>query len=412
MKLNKNFLLYLAGRMISDTGTSIQMVVMPLYIIDAGGSAATIGLFSFLSLIPALFMYPFAGVLGDRLNRKMIMVSTDIASGAIILGLAALSFYDSLNLTILLVGQIFISLLNGLFDPATKGMLPQLVAEEELAKANSKVASLRGLSVLLGPIIGAALYGGFGISLLFLINGVSYLLSGLSEVFIGYKYIKRKATTGLQGIFKDLSAGVGFIFSNKLILTLCCFFLVLYAFIQPIFSVVLPLFYKTSLGYSETHYGYLQSMLVLGMLIGSIMMGLAYGKEGNMLKPLRFGCMLLITSLLIFSVLMFPKPLSILGNASLQYFVLLAAILCLFSAANMFINVPVQTFIQSQTTNEYMSRVFSIVGMITRGGMPFGALMYGFVLERVSIHWTVMSFSILMIFFIIGFQARLSKYPT
>lgn len=411
MKININFLLYLAGRMISDTGTSIQMVVMPLYIIDAGGSAATIGLFSFLSLIPVLFMYPFAGVLGDRLNRKMIMVSTDVASGAIILGLATLSYYNSLNLTILLAGQIFISLLNGLFDPATKGMLPQLVAEEELARANSKVASLRGLSVLLGPIIGAALYGGFGITLLFLINGVSYLLSGLSEVFIGYKYIKRKATTGLQGIFKDLSSGVSFILSNKLILALCYFFLVLYAFIQPIFSVVLPLFYKTSLGYSDTQYGYLQSMLVLGMLIGSIMVGLALGKEGNMLKPIRLGCILLITSLLIFSVLMFPNPLSILGNASLQYFVLLAAILCLFSAANMFINIPVQTFIQSQTPNEYLSRVFSIVGMLTRGGMPIGALIYGFVLERVSIHWTVMSFSILMIFFIIGFQAWLSKYP-
>ena len=63
--INRNLILLLMGRMVSDTGTGIQMVVMPLYIIDAGGSAATVGLFSFLSLVPALLVYPFAGVLGQ-----------------------------------------------------------------------------------------------------------------------------------------------------------------------------------------------------------------------------------------------------------------------------------------------------------------------------------------------------------
>jgi len=69
---NINFWLLVFGRMISDTGTGIQAVIMPLYIIDIGDSAATIGLFSFLSLVPALLVYPFAGVLGDRSNRNTL----------------------------------------------------------------------------------------------------------------------------------------------------------------------------------------------------------------------------------------------------------------------------------------------------------------------------------------------------
>ncbi|KUO49627.1 MAG: hypothetical protein APF76_00145 [Desulfitibacter sp. BRH_c19] len=63
----------------------------------------------------------------------------------------------------------------------------------------------------------------------------------------------------------------------------------------------------------------------------------------------------------------------------------------------MFINVPVQTFIiQRATPNEYMSRMFSIVGMITKGGMPFGALVYGFVLNSVEMHWTILTATLLM----------------
>ncbi len=97
-KININLILLLAGGMVSVTGTSIQVAVMPLYIIDAGGSAATIGLYSFFLLVPALIVSPFAGVLGDRHNRKIIMVSTDFACGAAVLLLAFLAHSGSLSL--------------------------------------------------------------------------------------------------------------------------------------------------------------------------------------------------------------------------------------------------------------------------------------------------------------------------
>src|SRR5690554_3163982 len=123
--------------MVSDTGTSLQMVIIPLYILDVGGSAATVGLFSFLALMPTLLVYPFAGVLGDRLNRKTIMVVTDFAGAGVILGLAFTSYLGKMSLTLLLMVQAVVSLLNGLFDPATKGMLPQLV-EEEIGRASCR----------------------------------------------------------------------------------------------------------------------------------------------------------------------------------------------------------------------------------------------------------------------------------
>lgn len=335
-----SFILYLLGRFVSDTGTSIQMVIMPLYIIDVGGSASTVGLFSFLSLVPVLIVYPFAGVLGDRLNRKTIMVATDFVSAGVILGLALISYLNVMSLTLLMSVQVIVSLLNGLFDPATRGMLPQLVKSDKLTQANSTVASLKTLSLLLGPVIGAVLYANFSVTILFLINGISFFLSGTSEMIIHYTHNKPKTAAGMKGIITDLSEGIKFILAKKRIRKLCYFFLVIYLFVQPAFNVVLPVFFKTRLEYSDTQYGYLQSILILGMLLGSVLVGTVFSKKDNVLKPLKSGTGLLLVNMLLFSALMFPYSISALGGGSIPYFVLLAVVLCLLSASLMLINIP------------------------------------------------------------------------
>lgn len=407
--INSNFLLFLLGRIVSDTGTSIQMMIMPLYIIDIGGTANTVGVFSFLSLLPALLVYPFAGVIGDRLNRKRIMVVTDFISAVVLLGLGWLSYLGTMKLSLLLTVQVIISLMNGLFEPATRGMLPQLVDKEQLTRHNSTVASARSASVLVGPLIGAALYANFGITIVFFANGVSFLLSGISEMGIGYIHIKQKATHGIKGIMNDLSEGIKFVLQNNLIRKLSCFLLVSYFVIQPIFSVMLPLFFKRSLSYTDVQYGYLQTIIILGSLIGSIMIGLLYRKEKRMTKLLVIGSIILLCGMLLFTALIFPISVLTLGNDTIIYFILLATVLGIFSAGNMFISVPVQTFIQQATPNEYMSRVFSLVSMISRGGIPLGALVYGMILEKAEMHWTVLITSVFIVLTFIIFLNSLSR---
>ena len=395
IKLNKNLILLLFGRMVSDTGTGIQMVIMPLYIIDAGGSSAVVGLFSFLCLMPTLLVYPFAGVLGDRLNRKMIMIATDLASAMAILVLAIVSRSGSMGLTMMLLVQVIVSILYGFFDPATKGMLPQLVQKEELTQANSTLAALRTLAGVVSPVVGAALYANLGISVLFLINGISFLISGGCSLFIGYKYTNREQISGAARFLTDLGEGVKFILTNPAIRKFCTFFLIIYALIQPLFAVVLPLFFRNNLSYSDTQYGYLQMAMILGALIGSILVGL-FARE-KIKKSLITGCCMQLLMLMAFSVLLFPGSISVLGNDTFAYFFLLAGVLCLLSVAIMFINVPVQTFIQEATPDTYMSRVFSIVGMISKGGMPFGALLYGIILSKIQIHWVMLGVVLLML---------------
>lgn len=388
-KPNKNLILLLLGRGVSDIGASIQMIVMPLFIIDMGGSAATVGFYSFLSLATVL-VYPFAGVLGDRWNRKTIMVGADFASAGVVLLLFLCSYFRWLNLSILLIAQILIATLNGLFDPATKGMVPQIVERSQLTKVNSGISALRTISVLLGSAIGSMLYASVGVTALFLLNGISFFLSACSEIFISYRHVEREKNEKATGLLSDLMAGIRFILHDKIIGRLCVYFLITYAFIQPIFSVVMPVFFRGSLSYSDIQYGYLQMIIIMGALLGSVIVGALFGKSVQLKKSLSIGCGLMVGILGLFTTLSSPFSIQLLGNDTAVFFVSLATALCLLSAVLMLIHIPVQTYIQTATPNEYMSRVFSIVGMITKGGMPLGALIYGLILERIAVHWAML----------------------
>ncbi|MBU7024593.1 MAG: MFS transporter, partial [Theionarchaea archaeon] len=77
MKHARNFWLYYTGWLVSFIGTGVQDVALPLFILDLTGSGAVMGTFMILTVAPRLVMIPLAGVIGDRVNRKKIMVWTD-----------------------------------------------------------------------------------------------------------------------------------------------------------------------------------------------------------------------------------------------------------------------------------------------------------------------------------------------
>jgi len=196
--------------------------------------------------------------------------------------------------------------------------------------------------------------------------------------------------------------------SNRSIRKLCGFFLVIYAFLHPIFGVILPFLFKTKLGYADTRYGQIQVAIVLGMLVGSLTVGLI--KEGIPLKkPLWIGSILTLVAMIMFSIIVTPSSVRGLGNDTLSYLVLLGVALFLLSFSIMFIAIPVRTYIQKATPEVYMSRVFSIVSMISKGGMPLGALIYGVALNKVEIHLTVITTTIMMIIISIGLLTSMTR---
>jgi uncharacterized membrane protein len=147
--------------------------------------------------------------------------------------------------------------------------------------------------------------------------------------------------------------------------------------------------------------------MIFGALIGTVLIRLKFSKENELTKSLALGSITLMGAVFTFSVILFPVVVAFLGKSSLSYFTILSAALCIISIGFVSINIPVQTFIQKETPNDFMSRVFSIVGLIMKGGMPFGALIYGSVLGVFPVQEVCLITSILTIFLSIIFLKRL-----
>lgn len=399
----RNFGLYAVGRFVSMIGSGIQMIAIPLYILDLTGSGAMMGIFTFLNWLPTLAMAPFAGVLGDRWNRKKIMVNTDFARGSLILILALLAVTNNMNIYILFVCQVIISLLDSIFVSSTAAMIPELVKEDDLMRANSLMASLSSISWIVGPILGGVVYGFGGIKMVFLINGVSFVLSAISELFI--KYVSKtqsKEKLALENVKRDFKEGFSFIKGNRNLLTLLIFFCSINFLMNPAFAVVIPFVMKKVIGFSPETYGVIQSTFMVGLLAGNILIASILAKKSSklLIKLGLFGT----TSITVFLALsFFPESVSYFGGPTLKLVTVLGSLLAVMGIFNALLNTPIQTNMQKLIPNKLRSRVSSVSMVITQAGVPLGAVVYGVLLDLIPAHYLFITISVLTVALSIGF---------
>lgn len=108
------------------------------------------------------------------------------------------------------------------------------------------------------------------------LNFIFYLLgkmvsdTGTSiQIMIKYNHSKINGDRGIDGIFRDLLERIRYIISNKMVSKFCFFLLIIYLLVQPIFSLLLLVFFKNNLEYSDIQYGYLGG-LIYGFILENI----------------------------------------------------------------------------------------------------------------------------------------------
>ncbi|HOO74528.1 MAG TPA: MFS transporter [Tepiditoga sp.] len=377
----KNFWLYSLGRLVSLIGSGIQMIALPLYILDQTGSGTLMGVFSLLNMVPSLITAPFAGVLGDRMNRKKIMVNMDFLRGVIILFMAYSAYEGWMNITYLFTAQVFISIIDSVFAGSTGAMLPDLVPMDYLTKANSLNSSISSVSNIIGPILGGIIYGFGGIKLVFLINGISFALSAVSELFITYKpHFSGKTVITVKSTFSDIKEGLLFIKGKTGLKELFVFAMFSNFLLAPIFMIVFPYIMRQEIGFSSQQYGISESAFTVGILIGSVLIATVFSKITGK-KSMSIG--LIAESLIFFviSVLFFPQIVSGLGGASWTFFIILYINMMVIGLFNAFVNIPINTNLQKMTPANLRSRVFTVLALIAQGAVPIGAFIFGILLD-------------------------------
>ncbi|RLF86916.1 MFS transporter [Thermococci archaeon] len=407
MRDNRNFWLYAIGRFVSLVGSGVQDVALPLFILDLTGSGTIMGTFMIISMLPRLILYPIAGVVGDKINRKWIMVWMDFGRGVVILLLALLASRNLITIPLLFGMQFVVSIMNALFGPATSAMLPDIVDKEELMKANSILMSLNSTAYIVGPALGGIIYGAGGIMAAFLINGVSFIASGISELFIKYEQ-KVEKIKNVGEVFDSLKGGLNYIRVQRGILILMGFALVVNFFAAPIFAVLYPYVMRIVIKFTAEQYGLLETSFMGGILLGNILIGALFAKkkaESLLIKGLIFETILLLA----FALLMFPQSIAFLLGPSWRMFGAIALVSILMGISNAFVNTPLNVEFQQLVPTEYRARVFSVLEVMSQGIVPIGYGLVGILLDKIPAHVIALALAVLILISVLLFVTKYSK---
>ncbi|ANF23323.1 MFS transporter [Thermococcus piezophilus] len=377
MSLNRNFWLFAVGRFISQLGWAVQEVALPLYVLDQTHSGGMMTLFVLADIIPSLIIMPFAGVIGDRYNRKKLMVGFDLARGVLLFAVIAFNF---LGIYQLLTIQVVMAAMGTFFGAATSAMFPDLVEPEELEKANSTVSSFSIIARLVGPALGGLIYAFGGIKLALLINAMSFFGSGLFEALIHYEWKTRELESARQ-VIEDIKEGIAFLRSSHYLMVLMFFALFMNALGQPFGAVIMPYSFREILKFSSQQFGLLESAFMGGMLLGNLLIAVKLKRPGRLFfKALAFnGAMMLV-----FIWVVSPYA----ELATTVAFFILAGVSILWGFSNALINVPLNAKIQRAIPTELRSRVFSALALLINLSAPLGLVVVGTLMDRLPV-WQI-----------------------
>lgn len=382
----KSFRLLFAGNLVSEIGNSLYAFAIGLYMLDATGSPLIAGLYLAVGAFTRILFAPIAGVLVDKLDRIRIIYMTDYIRGFILLlGIAVIfsGVQPNIILVVLFVMAFLLNANMAFFGPAVASGLPDIVGEEYLQKANAANSLVQSLRSIIGVVAGAVVYSFLGLEWIIIVNAVSFILSGFSEMFIRYRpgYVKHvvSETTHFDG-FKE---GLTYIKNRTGLFQMILLSLLLNFSITPLFSNGIPFLFKEVLNRSALEIAlpdvvFSVSMFVSGYVIGSLAIK-------SIRKTITRG---IIAMTVLFTFTAFWFHLIYIEAISYTLFYLVFNFdMALMAAVLIFVNVPLNTGLVLAVSPEYRGRVFSTLGAISSGAIPIALVLGGVILEYGNITW-------------------------
>ncbi len=411
MKLikQKDFGLLILGKLVSLLGSNMQQFALSLYVLQLTGSAAIFASMLSISIIPRLLLSPIAGVFGDWFDRKKTIVLLDFLNSLIIAFYAVLFIIrGALTLPMIYVFVIVLEIVEIFFHSAMAAVIPSMVKKEELMEANSFNSLVMNIGQLIAPILGAALYGAFGLKIVLIVNSICFMLSALSEMFINIpKKHKKPEKIDVKSFVASLKEGIDIIKKNRLIYTMISLGTLINFSVAPLFSVGLIFIIKEVLKATDFQFGLFQSVLSLSMIVAPILCG-------GIMRKMKVGklCYLSFIAIGLVIFLMVPIPskfmLSSTKSNLLPYILLMAASFMVGISATV-ANISLGTIFDQVTPVELMGRTSTIFNLAVTVFIPVGQMLFGFLYDIISPSYVVALSGIILILSVLKYKNNLLK---
>ena len=248
------------GRLISLMGGSAAYIALIAAIYGHTGSAAWVSAALFAGVVGSVIGAPGAGWVGDRFERRWVMIAADLAS-ALVAGAMAL-LVDEPAALVGLFGLL--AIVESPFAPASAAAIPNLVGEDQIARANSLVAATSAAGYLLGPLAGGLLLGvGVSTATLFEVDAASFVVSALVVASLRRSFGRGGGTESHPGVL----AGVRVILGEPVLRLLVAAWMVSLLGMGIVHVAAYPL--SIQLGGGTEGYGALEALLGGGGLVGA-----------------------------------------------------------------------------------------------------------------------------------------------
>ena len=181
----KNAILLLSGNIVTTFGNVLLSNALNLWIIQISGKTKTLGIIASIGLIPTLIFTIFGGIISDSFNKKRVVFICDLISGVLCCIMSILIDDNHLNIYYIVIFRFLLSLISAIFKPAMMSLPAYSISEYNRMKFNSYFNISNQIFQIITPIISGVLIGiGFSIKIVLFFDGITFLLSSLSEIFI------------------------------------------------------------------------------------------------------------------------------------------------------------------------------------------------------------------------------------
>lgn len=369
---HRNYRLFFGGQGISLIGTWMTRVATGWLVYRLTHSAFLLGLVSFAGQIPILLLGSIAGVWVDRLNRHRVLVVTQILSMLESFALAGLALAGVINVTEVILLNLFQGTVNAFDMPARQAFVVEMVeSKQDLPNAIALNSSLVNAARLVGPSVAGLLIAAVGEGYCFLLDGFSYMAviaSLLAMSLVPW-------TPGVHGsVRSELREGWDYIRGSRPIWSILLL-LSLISLVGMPYTALMPIFAGTILHGGAHTFGFLMTATGVGALIGAVT--LAARKS-----VLGLGRLIAITAA--------GFGASLVAFAASRQLWLSLLLLVVTGYSFMQQMASSNTILQTISEDRKRGRVMSFYAMAFQGVAPFGSLIAGAVAVHIGAPHTLM----------------------
>ena len=266
----REFLKFWAGSAISDVGSQVTMLAVPLIAaLTLDATPWQMGLLSASGGVPILLVGLFAGVWVDRLRRRPVMIATDLGRAALLLLVPLAAVTGTLRIETLYAVLLLTGALTVLFDVANMSLLPSLVTPDRIIEGNTKLQSTSAAAQVAGPGVGGVLVSLVTAPFALLVDALSFLISA---AFIARTRVPETApeTRGARaGVVREIMEGIRVVIDDRVLRALAGASATTILF-GRVFLAVYVLYMTRVLGLSAVGVGLVFATGGVGSLAGSV----------------------------------------------------------------------------------------------------------------------------------------------